>query len=126
MAVNKEKLTLMIGLARQEQETGKKNYIINSYFKSDYVGRYMLGSFFAYTVCYLIFFVGYFLYKFDVISNEPDILKIVMMFKPHIYYYLAGLIIYEVIVIVVYAYRYNKGKKEIRLNTARLKRLQKI
>jgi len=126
MAINPEKIRIMVDLAKQEQKVGKKNYIINSYFKSDYVGRYMLGSFLSYTVCYFLFIIAWTMYKFDVIGNEPDILKIVYMYRPHIGYYLAGLIVYELIVIIVYAIRYTKGKREIRVNTAKLKRLQRL
>ena len=124
--VNEEKVRLMTELARYEKKSGKKNFIINSYFMSDYVSRYMLGSFAAYTICYVFVFVLAVLYRFNDITNEPDIKNIVQMFRPYMVYYIIGLVVYEAIVVLVYAIRFRNGQREIRLNTARLKRLQKM
>lgn len=124
--VNEEKVRIMTELARQEKKSGKKNFIINSYFILDYVSRYMLGSFAAYTLCYVFVFVIAVFYRFNVITNEPDIKNIIQMFRPYLVYYIIGLVIYEAIVVLVYAIRYRQGQREIRLNTARLKRLQKM
>jgi len=109
-----------------EEEVGKKNYIINSYFLSDYISRYMLGSFFTYSFCFIIVMAVKVMFMFDAITNEPDIRVIMSMFRPFIYYYIMGLVAYEAIVLIVYAIRYSKGKRQIRENTVRLKKLQRI
>jgi len=124
--VSKEKTRIMIDLARYDKKYGKKNYIINSYFQVDYVGRYMVGSFVSYTFCYILVMAISVMCRFEEIMAEPDITKIIKMVKPYGVYYLAGLVIYEVIVILVYAFRFSKGKRQIRLNTAKLKRLKKL
>lgn len=124
--VNPEKVKIMTDLARYEKKSGKKNFIINSYFISDYVSRYMLGSFVAYTVCYVLVFVLAVFYRFDEITNEPDVMNILKMFEPYLVYYLIGLAIYEAIVIIVYAIRYRRGQRELKVYSARLKKLQKF
>jgi len=124
--VNKEKTKIMIDLARYDKKNGKKNYIINSYYMSDYISRYMIGSFVSFTFCYLMVMIVSIMCRFEQIMNEPDITQIIKMFKPYGVYYLAGLVIYEVIVILVYAIRYSKGKRQVKVNTAKLKRLKKL
>lgn len=124
--VKKEKTRIMIDLARYDRDDGKKNYIINSYFMSDYVGRYMIGGFISFTLCYVLVTAISIICRFEEIMAEPDITQIVKMVKPYGVYYLAGLVIYEVIIILVYALRYSKGKRQIRVNTAKLKRLKKV
>ena len=123
--VDKEKLKLMIDLAEYEEKHGKKNYIINSYFQFDYVERYMLGGFVAYTLCFLLVFALIVFYKFDEISNQTNILVILEMFKPYLTYYVIGLLVYELIIIIVYSLRYSHGKREVRTESNKLKKLKK-
>jgi len=124
--ISKEKIRIMTDLARYDRDSGKKNYIINSYFMPDYVGRYAVGSFISFTFCFLLVMVISVVYRFDEIMSEPDITKIIKLFQPYIIYYIAGLVVYEIIVIIVYAYRYSKGKRQIKVHTAKLKRLNKL
>lgn len=123
--VDKEKLRMMIDLARYEEKRGKKNYIINSYFQFDYVERHMLGGFLAYTLCFMLVFALIVFYRFDEISNQTNILVILDMFRPYLTYYVMGLLIYELIVIIVYTLRYSKGKREIKTESNKLKKLNK-
>ena len=120
--VNEEKLKDMIELARYEESEGRKNYIINSYFEFDYVEKHMLAGLVAYTVCFLMVFSLVVFYRFDEILAETNILNILGMFKPYIGYYVAGLLVYELIVLAVNIYRYSVGKKSIKMNTAELRR----
>ena len=123
--VDKEKLKLMIDLAEYEEKHGKKNYIINSYFQFDYVERHMMGGFVAYTLCFLLVFALIVFYKFDEISNQTNILVILDMFKPYLTYYAIGLLVYELIIIIVYSLRYSHGKREVRIQSNKLKKLNK-
>ena len=123
--VDKEKLKLMIDLARYEEKNGKKNYIINSYFQFDYVERHMLGGFVAYTLCFILVFILIFFYRFDEASNQTNILVILEMFKPYLTYYVLGLLVYELIIIIVYTLRYSMGKREVRTQSNKLKKLKK-
>lgn len=123
--VDKEKLKLMIDLARYEEKNGKKNYIINSYFQFDYVERHMLGGFVAYTLCFILVFILIFFYRFDEVSNQTNILVILEMFKPYLTYYVIGLLVYELIIIIVYTLRYSMGKREVRTQSNKLKKLKK-
>ena len=123
--VDTEKLKMMIDLAEYEEKHGKKNYIINSYFQFDYVERHMRGGLVAYTLCFLLVFALIVFYKFDEISNQTNILVILDMFKPYLTYYVIGLLVYELIVIIVYSLRYSHGKREVRTESNKLKKLKK-
>lgn len=119
---DEEKIRDMIELARYEQEEGKKNYIINSYFGFDYVEKHMLGSFAAYTVCFIMVFIIVILCRFNDITGQTNFLKILEMFRPFIGYYVAGLLVYELIVMIVYIIRYSRGKRNIKYHSSELRR----
>ena len=119
---DEEKIRDMIELARYEQEEGKKNYIINSYFGFDYVEKHMLGSFVAYTVCFIMVFIIVILCRFNDITGQTNFLKILEMFRPFIGYYVAGLLVYELIVMIVYIIRYSRGKRNIKYHSSELRR----
>ncbi|MBQ0146510.1 MAG: hypothetical protein KBS51_05290 [Lachnospiraceae bacterium] len=123
--VNEEKIRKMIDLARYERDEGKKNYIINSYFGFDYVERHMLGCFVAYTLCFLMVFGVIVIYRSDEIMGQTSIFMILEMFKPYFKYYVIGLLIYELIVLIVYVVRYSNGKKDIKMHNAELKRFDR-
>lgn len=123
--LNKGKIKLMSELALYEEKEGRQNDITNSYFKIDFISKHMLGSFFSYTLCFLIAFVISILYHSDDIFAEVDIMNVVTMFKPYLFYYLIGLAIFELITAIVSNSRYNYAKGAQRVENAKLKRLQK-
>ncbi|MDO4938383.1 MAG: hypothetical protein Q4E54_00265 [Lachnospiraceae bacterium] len=120
--VNEEKLKDMIELARYEESEGRKNYIINSYFEFDYVEKHMLAGLVAYTVCFMMVFSLIVIYRFDEVMTETNILSILAMFKPYLGYYAAGLLVYELIIMIVNIIRYSIGKKAIKMNSSELRR----
>lgn len=123
--VSQEKLKLMIDLARYEKEEGHHNTIVNSYFKIDYLSKGLLGSLFAYTLCYAVFFVLAVFYQFEEFANNPNIMEVVVQYKPYIRYYLYGLAVYELITLIVANSKYNYAKRSQKVETAKLKRLEK-
>ena len=124
--VSREKVKIMFDLAVYEKEEGHHNNRINSYFKMDYLSKGLLGSFFAYTLCYFLFFVIVVMCNFDEVITNPNITEIVAPFKPYLYYYIFGLIIYELITIIVANKKYNLAKRSRKLETSKLRRLEKI
>ena len=70
--ISQEKLKLMIDLAKYEKSEGRHNEIVNSYFKIDYLSKGLLGSFFAYSLCYFVFFVLVVLYNFEELVSNPN------------------------------------------------------
>ena len=123
--VNLEKIKLMSDLTLYENREGRQNSVTNSYFKSDFISRHMLGSFFSYTICYFFFMVLVLLYKLEEILDSNDLLETFKSFKPYIIYYVAGLAIYELITIIVYARRYNHAQRALRMENAKLRRIEK-
>lgn len=123
--ISQEKLKLMIDLAKYEKNEGHHNEIVNSYFKVDYLSKGLLGSFFAYSLCYFVFFVLVVLYNFEELVSNPNIMDVVARFKPYLRYYVYGLVIYEFITAVVVNIKYNYAKRSQKIETAKLKRLEK-
>ena len=74
---------------------------------------------------FLLVFALIVFYKFDEISNQTNILVILDIFKPYLTYYVIGLLVYELIIIIVYSLRYSHGKREVRTESNKLKKLKK-
>ena len=63
--VNEERIKLMTRMAAYEKEGHKKNKLIVSFFKSDYISMQMLKSVISSTIAFIIMFVLYVLYDFE-------------------------------------------------------------
>ena len=120
---DKKKIIMMTELARHEKAQGKREFIVNSYFAVDYIGRFALGGFLSYSVCFILVLVLMALYRFSEISNEPDISKILDIFRPYIGYYIIGLVIYELLIIVIRGIIFSKGRRGIRETSVMLRKL---
>ena len=124
--INQDKIKLMVDVSAYEDGEGRLNSITNSYFKSDYVGKHMLANFVSYTFCFVILLFIAVMYRFEDISETPDILESVMMFKPYVKYYIVGLLIIELITIPVYIARHDRAQRLTKVETAKLKKIGKM
>ena len=123
--VDREKVRLMSELAAYEKREGRENYIINSYFKIDYVTKHMLASFFGYTICFVLVFALALLFSAQEIMDMVDFAELYELFRKYVIWYFAGLAAYELISIVVYCVRYGRARKNAGFHTVQLKKLKR-
>ncbi len=122
--ISEQRVKLMTRLAAYEKKEGKQNEEIGSYFRDDYIGLQLLKSVIYATIAFLLVLALFVLYDSELFMS--DIYKIDLMdyAKKIALYYLGFTGIYVAISYIVYAIRYRKAKKRLKVYFNNLKRLQ--
>ncbi len=121
--INEEKVILMTRLASYESNEGKKDISIVNYFKGDYIGFQILKSVIAATISFLAFFGVYVFYNFEELMQNIYKMDLLGFGKDVIILYLCTVGAYGVITYVLFTYKYNKAKKNLRNYYSNLKKL---
>lgn len=121
--LNEERVILMTKLASYEANDGKKNVAIGSYFRSDYIGWQVLKSVISATIAFAAVFALYIFYDFELFMTDIYKMDLLAFARKVLFLYLGIVGVYAVISYIIYAYRYNKARKSLRVFQANLKRL---
>ena len=121
--INEEKVILMTRLASYESNEGKKDISIVNYFKGDYIGFQILKSVIAATISFLALFGVYVFYNFEELMQNIYKMDLLGFGKDVIILYLCTVGAYGVITYVLFTYKYNKVKKNLRNYYSNLKKL---
>ena len=121
--INEEKVILMTRLASYESNEGKKDISIVNYFKGDYIGFQILKSVIAATISFLALFGVYVFYNFEELMQNIYKMDLLGFGKDVIILYLCTVGAYGVITYVLFTYKYNKAKKNLRNYYSNLKKL---
>ncbi len=121
--LNEERIKLMTRLASYEENEGKKNVSIGSYFRSDYISLQVLKSVISATIGFLLLCGVAVMYDFEVFMQDIYKEDLLAAGKKLLIAYLAFLVVYIVISYIVYAYRYSRARKSLRQYYNHLKQL---
>ncbi len=121
--MNEEKVILMTRLASYESDEGKKDISIVNYFKGDYIGFQILKSVIAATIAFFALFGVYIFYNFEELMQNIYKMDLLSFGKDVITLYLCVVGAYGVITYVLFTYKYNKAKKNLRNYYINLKKL---
>lgn len=122
--ISEQRVKLMTRLAAYEQNEGKKNEEIGSYFKGDYISLQVLKSVISATIAFALIVAMFVLYDSELFMSDIYKIDIMEYVKKIIIYYLCFTGAYVVISYVVYAIRYRKAKRRLKVYFNNLKRLQ--
>ena len=114
--LSEEKIKIMTNLAMFEKKEGNRIFPVNRYFKSDYISSKLLRSFFSYTLSFLL---GLVLWVLCDIEKWLNVMWIESLIE------LAGLVVYLIISLCIYARRYDYASRGMKVYMAKLKRLDK-
>lgn len=123
--LSEEKIKIMTNLAMFEKNEGNRIFPINRYFKSDYISSKLLRSFFSYTLSFLL---GLALWVLCYIERWLNVIRLESLIEVGLKVggvYAAGLVVYLIISLFVYARRYDYASRGIKVYLAKLKRLDK-
>ncbi len=109
--LNEDKIKLMTELSLYEKKRKKSVFAAESYFKNDYISKYLLLGFFKYTVSFLLLILLYFVFRFDVLMGIIRINEVVMLIVNTVIAYVVGLPVYEIITYFVWAGKYDHSRK---------------
>ena len=124
--LNREKVILMTKLAEYEQKEGRKEIPLSKYFRSDYIGLHLIGSFFAITICYILVAALYFAYKSEEYLANLVKLDFFKIGKNVLVYYVIFLVINMFIAYIVYWVKFVKIRKHLKEYNRQLKQLRRI
>ncbi|MCI9359439.1 MAG: hypothetical protein HFG65_00540 [Hungatella sp.] len=123
--LNEDKIKLMANISMFENHQKKYISLVTRYFKSDYISRNLLRAFFGYTLCWALGFLLVILYRAEGIFASMDFAALQEQAVRYGKYYVAGLVCYLLIALIVSVRRYNRGLKEQKIYIAKLRRLEK-
>lgn len=123
--LNEEKIKLMTGISMFEKREGRRISVVNRFFRSDYIGQYVLRSFLGYTFSWLLGTGLAVLYKAEDILGTMNFGELRGDLTLYVAAYLVGLAVYLLITVAVYWRRYEHARRGMKVYTAKLKRLEK-
>ncbi len=121
--LNKERVILMTKMASYEENEGRKNRSVMSYFRGDYVWFQVLKSVIFGTLAFGIVFGMYIFYDFEVFMMDIYKMDLLEFGRSVLKKYLFVIGIYCIISYAVYSYRYAKARQGVRLYQNNLRKL---
>ena len=120
--INNDKVRLMTKIQvfeNQEQEALKAN----RFFQRDYLGLYMIRSFLAYVLLFILILVVVFLYNWEELLTKLDTAELMDVGKVVFVSFFPLLILSMIASYIVYWFRYRKYRKKVKEHIANLKLL---
>ncbi len=122
--LNEERIRLMTKMACYEEQEGKKNMSVGSYFRSDYIGLQVIKSVINATIAYILLFGVYVLYDLEMFMEDLYKMDLLAFGRTVAIDYLIFVVVYAVISYGVYAYRYSKARRSLKIYYNSLKKLK--
>ncbi len=124
--LNEERIKLMTQMASYEENEGKKNAAIGSYFRGDYISLQVIASIISATAAFCILCALYIFYDFEAFMQNIYKIDLLVFGKRILLLYIVFVIIYALISYIVYAYRYHKAKASLKRYYYHLKELSEM
>lgn len=120
--LNREKIRLMteLSLFRRKNESV---FQVTKYFRYDYIVWHMLLAGVRFTFCAGIVAALFMIFDSESFFYNVNLSGVIETIEKYSVYYLAGLVIYEIISFFIYRGRYDKARGLTRYYNSRLKRL---
>lgn len=113
----------MTRLASYEKHEGRKDISIVHYFRGDYIGFQVLKSIIAATISFFAIFGIYIFYNFEILMQDIYKMDLMEFGKSIIILYLCVVGAYGVISYVVFASKYSRARKSLKVYYTNLKKL---
>lgn len=124
--LNQERIKLMTRMASYEENQGRRNMAIGSYFRGDYIGMQIMKTIIYGTIAYALLFAMYLFYDFENFMQNIYKMDLLKFGQDVIMYYIIFIACDAVITYIVYAYRYSKAKKGLKKYYYSLKQLSAL
>ena len=124
--VNEERVKQLYKIAAYEQNEEKRNRKVGQYYKSDYIGRQMIGSIFTGTLAFGCYAILWMMSTWEDVLESINNLEIVGIAIEMIIHYLIFMVVYLLATYIVYNMRYESGKKKMKTYINDLKHAHKM
>ena len=124
--LNEERIKLMTKTAAYEENEGKKNMAIGSYFRSDYLELHVIQSLLYGTLAFLVVGAMVLYYQFETFLQDIYKMDLLQFGKDILRYYIIFLVVNAVISYIVYSVRYSRAKRSLKRYYNNLKKLSAL
>lgn len=124
--LNRDKVILMTKLSIYEQKEGRKEIPLSKYFRSDYIGLHLIGSFFAISIAYALVVALVLAYKSDDIMKNLTNLDFFKIGKEILIGYIFFLIVNMLIAYLAYLVKFVTIRKHLKNYNGKLKQLRRM
>ncbi len=124
--LNNEKIRLMTRMASFDEIEGKKDIAVNGYFRGDYICFQVVKSAIFGTVAFGVVLALYLLYNLETFLADFYKMDMMAFAKDWLTKYVVVLLAYLLISYFVYAFRFTRSKRRIRMYQQQLKKLHQI
>jgi len=124
--INEERVKEITQIAIYDQKSGNEQDAVKSYFRSDYVGKEILKSFFSGTVAFIVLGAMYGMYRSPELIEQINHIDFVAMGMDIFKVYGAFMIVYLFFTFLVYELRFSREHKELKKYAEHIDTLNKM
>jgi len=122
--LNEKKIRLMTKLAMFEQKEGKKELVIDKYYKIDYIRREVFKTILCTTLGYLLLLLTILVYESEYMLQKITTLNYSQIALYAIVIYILLLVVFGLITAMISYVNYDKAKKKMKKYKKNLKMLR--
>ena len=111
--VNEEHVKQLYKIAIYEQNEEKEHRQVGQFYRSDYIGKEVVKSFFTGSIAYMIMVALWAISNWNLFMHQINTLEIVDTFVVVVILYVLFLAAYIFVTALVYYYRYKESKKHL-------------
>lgn len=124
--LNEERIRLMTKTAAYEEHEGKKNMVIGSYFRSDYLELNVIKTILSSTIAFILIVAMVLYYKFEIFLQDIYTMDLMQLGRSVLIYYVVFVSVCTIITYIVYSVRYSRAKKSLKHYYNNLKKLSSL
>jgi hypothetical protein len=124
--VNEDRVKKLYKVAVYEQNEEKEHRKAGLYYRSDYIAKEVVKSFFTGTFAYLILVALWMMSNWSLIMYQINTLEIVDTMIGAVILYVIFLVVYLFVTAMVYYFRYKQSKRKLSAYLADLKVVQSM
>ena len=111
--VNEDRIKQLYKIAVYEEQEEKEHRQVGQYYRSDYIGKEVVKSFFAGSIAYIILVALWVIGNLDLVMHQINTLEIVDTVVSMLLIYVLFMMIYIFGTAVLYYFRYKSSKKKL-------------
>ena len=111
--VNEERVKQLYKIAIYEQTEEKHSRQTGLYYRSDYIGKEIVKSFFTGSIAYMIMAMLWVMSNWDLVMHQINTLEIINTVLTMLVLYVLFLAVYVFVTALVYYLRYKKHRKKL-------------